>query len=189
MTAAAFRATYSDWKLIKGRKCIQVVFEIPLEGHDDAYQALGGMPDPTAEAWFAIARLDPATATERTVRPADHSKSPPETTPERSSSPASARAPRERRPFDELPIATQAGIICNEGAFHKFLDERFTYEWKMSRARACESNDRAADTVRAVCGVSSRADLDKTDVARGNWAALLLAYRLWERIEPSVVPA
>ena len=40
MTAAAFRASYSDWKLIKTRSVVQIVFEVPLEAADEAYQVL-----------------------------------------------------------------------------------------------------------------------------------------------------
>jgi len=58
MTAAAFQATYSDWRLIKGRKCVQVVFEVPVEQADQAYQVLGGMPDPSKSVWCAIARMN-----------------------------------------------------------------------------------------------------------------------------------
>jgi hypothetical protein len=58
----AFRATYSDWKVVKGRKVIQVVLELPLEAADQAYQVLGGMPMAANEIWCAVARLDDAEA-------------------------------------------------------------------------------------------------------------------------------
>lgn len=56
---AAFSATYSDLKLIKTRKVVQFVFEVPLEAAGHAMNVLGGMPSPMAETWFAIARLTP----------------------------------------------------------------------------------------------------------------------------------
>lgn len=56
---AAFSATYSNWKVIQGRKVVQIVFEVPLEKADEAYQALGGMPDNSVSTWCAIAKLDP----------------------------------------------------------------------------------------------------------------------------------
>jgi len=62
--AAAFRASYSDWKPIKTRRVIQIVFEVPWESHDEAYRALGGMPDPGSERWFGIARLQEPTKTQ-----------------------------------------------------------------------------------------------------------------------------
>lgn len=55
---AAFSATYSDLKLIKTRKVVQFVFEVPLEAAEHAMNVLGGMPSPMTENWFAIARLE-----------------------------------------------------------------------------------------------------------------------------------
>jgi hypothetical protein len=54
---AAFSASYSDWKVIKGRKVIQIIFEVPMEAAGHAYNVLGGMPNFGADEWFAIARL------------------------------------------------------------------------------------------------------------------------------------
>lgn len=54
---AAFGAEYVDWKLIKTRGAVQIVFEIPREAADHAYQVLGGMPDNEKSVWFAIAKM------------------------------------------------------------------------------------------------------------------------------------
>ena len=54
----AFLATYTGWKLIKTRACVQIVFEVPLEKANEAYELLGGMPVAATENWFAIARLN-----------------------------------------------------------------------------------------------------------------------------------
>jgi hypothetical protein len=56
-TAPIFTATYADWKVIKTRQMVQVVFEIPIGAERHAYNILGGMPNHGKEAWFAIARL------------------------------------------------------------------------------------------------------------------------------------
>jgi hypothetical protein len=55
--SAAFEGSYSDWRIVKGRKVVQIVIEVPLENADHAYQVLGGMPNNGAEAWLAVARL------------------------------------------------------------------------------------------------------------------------------------
>lgn len=57
MNEAVFSATYSDWKLIRTRKVVQIVLEVPLEAADHAYQVVGGMPKAGEETWFAVARL------------------------------------------------------------------------------------------------------------------------------------
>ena len=55
---AAFTATYSDWRVVKGRKVVQIVLEVPLEAAGHAYNVLGGMPTFGSENWFAVARMN-----------------------------------------------------------------------------------------------------------------------------------
>src|SRR6185312_3523839 len=57
MSASAFKATYSDWKLVRTRQVIQIVFEVPLADADNAYEILGGMPNSSKERWFGIAAI------------------------------------------------------------------------------------------------------------------------------------
>jgi hypothetical protein len=72
MTTLAFKATYSDWKLIKTRGVVQVVMEVPLSEADAAYQILGGMPDFSSERWFGIAPLkNPPAEKESSKAPAE----------------------------------------------------------------------------------------------------------------------
>lgn len=56
--SAAFGAEYVDFKVIKTRRAVQIVFEIPLEAADHAIQCLGGMPDNDKSVWFGIARME-----------------------------------------------------------------------------------------------------------------------------------
>jgi hypothetical protein len=56
--AAVTQGTFSDFRLIKGRKCAQIVIEVPIEQADQALAALGGLPQPAEEKWVAIARLE-----------------------------------------------------------------------------------------------------------------------------------
>jgi hypothetical protein len=105
MTDAAFKATFSDFRLIKGRKVVQFVFELPVEQADHALEVLGGVPRPDIEAWAGIARINPkATSAER---------------------PAEESEPKERRAFTSLPLAQQAAMKCNDAAFARFLFERY----------------------------------------------------------------
>lgn len=55
---AAIQATFSDFKTVKTRSVAQLVFEIPIEQADMALKALGGVPQPQAEQWVAVARLN-----------------------------------------------------------------------------------------------------------------------------------
>src|SRR3954471_1246437 len=56
--AAVTQGTFADFRLIKGRKVAQLVFEVPIEQADQALAALGGLPQPATEAWVALARLE-----------------------------------------------------------------------------------------------------------------------------------
>ena len=74
--SAAFKATYSDWKLIRTRKVVQVVLEVPVEQANLAYQVLGGMPLSGEETWVAVARLAPESVTGRGEGEASRAASP-----------------------------------------------------------------------------------------------------------------
>jgi len=55
---AAFSASYSNWRVVQGRKVVQIVMEVPLEAAHHAYNVLGGMPNIAESKFFAIARLN-----------------------------------------------------------------------------------------------------------------------------------
>ena len=96
---AAIKATFADFRPVKTRKLMQLVFEVPIEQADAALSALGGVPLPDQERWVAIARLDMAAV----EKPADPAK--------------------ERRAFCDLPMPQQAALKCNDPAFvHWMLD-------------------------------------------------------------------
>jgi len=99
---AAIRATFSDFKLIKGRRCAQLVFEVPIEEADAAVRTIGGMPQPATERWCGIALLDIAKPTQEPAK--------------------------EKRPFRELPIAQRAALLCERAAFQTFLREILGYK-------------------------------------------------------------
>ncbi len=146
---AAFQATFSDFKLIRGRKVAQIVLEVPIEHADAAVTSLGGLPRPDAERWVAVARLVPGT--EKAVG-------------------GQEPTPRQPRPFDTLPLAQQAAIKCSDEAFQRFMVEMHEAE---------PGEDGAADAVRAYCGVASRSDIKANTQAAGCWRDLLGRYRLW----------
>ena len=169
----AFQATYSDWKLIRSRKVVQVVLEVPIEQADEAYQVLGGMPNPASETWVGVARL--------TLTPMDEQgnfETPAATVPVRRAveeqfreAPTEA-APRPRKSFAELSPAQQAGIACNEPRFWAFLRE------KMCRGEVIDTTS-ASIAVRALCGVSSRTQIKPGNAAADLWGDLYGSYQAW----------
>lgn len=88
-------ATFSDYRIVKGRQVLQLVFEVPIEAQKATFDALGYV-DPKAETWVGIARLR-----DGVVVPEDLKQ---------------LRAP--------IGNAQMAGILCNDGRFRKYLAER-----------------------------------------------------------------
>jgi hypothetical protein len=158
VTAAAFSATYSDWKVIKGRKVVQVVFEVPIESADLAYQVVGGMPHPGTEAWFGIAKLDPRQQQEEPSAPRK--------------APVPTAQPRQSHPAGAPSYAKQLGIACNEPAFWDFVRTKLP----QNGCIAVTDKEQAATAVRFLCGVKSRSETIKGTPAGDKARDLLLDY-------------
>lgn len=153
MTAAAFRASYSDFKLIKTRQSVQIVFEIPLHDVDAALDVLGGMPNPSQERWFGIAPLKPTAAQPQ---------------PQPDSQPRSAGAKRDWR---TVPVPQQAGIRINEATFAAYLREEYPDDWHLTGdADAC---------LKLICSVGSKRDLATNHKALTLWHQIDTHYQGW----------
>jgi hypothetical protein len=160
--SAAFKATYSDWKLIKTRGVVQVVMEVPLADADAAYDVLGGMPVHGKERWFGIAALK---------SPAEEARAAP-----RQAVPQSSRPDGAKRPWRDLDPTTQAGMHCNDPVFVAFLREKYTRDWS-------ESGLDAAECVRLICGVTSRKELNTNHKARVIWHQIDTQFQAWRALE------
>ena len=69
--------------------------------------------------------------------------------------------------------AQQIGILCQDARFRKFLGEK---------TGTLMSDEGAADTIRRMCEVHSRADiLDGTQAAR-KWTAIHNEYQAWRLV-------
>jgi hypothetical protein len=145
---AAIQATFSDFRLVKGRKVAQLVLEIPLEQADAALSTLGGIPQPQSERWVAIARLNGVAA--------------PEPKPD-----------KERQRWEDLNLAMQAGMRCNEIAFRQFLTETETSAFE---ARSVQD---AEEMVRQRCEVDSRKELNLDPTAARRWREIDRSYQAW----------
>ncbi len=154
--AAAFQATYSDWRLIKGRKVVQVVFEVPMETANEAYQALGGMPDPAAEVWCAIARLVQPTGKGVGVETTNRAQ------PALGDVPA--RAPRNK-------LAQLAGMLSKTPLFHRYLEAIF--------ADTDVGEEEATIHIRAFCAVTSRSQIHPDTPAGDKFLKLYNDFIFW----------
>lgn len=152
-TPAAIKATFSDFKIVRGRKCAQLVFEIPLELADASLAALGGLPQAATERWFGIARLDP----KKIEQAPAHDK--------------------DRRVFSEMPLPQQIGIRCNEPAFRGFIEIRKDIPIQRMERMA----DECADYVRKYCEVTSRSEIRPGSFAAKRWKELDDGFYFWLR--------
>ena len=116
---AAIRATYSDLKLVKTRKVLQLIFEVPIEEADNALRVLGGMPRADAETWVAIAPITEEAAT-RAPTPAD----------------------KPRKSWGETPLVQQAGIRCNDVEFQQWVAASDKHDAIEAVRRICEVKSR-----------------------------------------------
>lgn len=139
----AILGSYSDLKVVKTRSVVQVIIEIPLERGAEVTGLLG-LPQPNAEIPVAIFRMNPERLQPQPV--------------------AELEPPRRAAKLSQI-----AGIICNEGAFQRFIQ--------------VANADEAAEYVRVHCNVSSRANLDGNEDAAAAFKALKGEYDLWMRGE------
>jgi hypothetical protein len=141
---AAIQGSYADLKTVKSRKVIQIIVEIPTEA-GDAFVAAFGMPNPAAEIPVALARLQ--------------------------SGPEQAK---ERRKFEDLPLAQQAGIRCSDPVFQQFAVEMLEAPGK--------SELWAAESVRKWCGVLTRAELEKSESSTNAWRRIEDKFVAWRNV-------
>ena len=163
----ALWGTYHQMLPIVTRKVIQIQIELPMEKMVE-FVTLFGSPNPGTR--IALARMDE----DEMVESEDHGK---DVVPIRQASPQASVA-RPVRDWAELSPAQQAGIMCGERPFWKFLAEQGTYR------PGCA--DDAAEAVRAICGVSSRRDIGENHHAGVIWASLVSAYRAWQKMPECV---
>lgn len=148
----AFQATYSDLRIVKGRKMVQIVLEVNQESADAALAVLGGLPRPDSPVWVGVARLNHKAAVE----------------------PPQAEEKPKRR-FDELPLPQQAALLCQDERFQEWMLNRATGNLSWSDGEDREVS--TANWLRQECRVKSRADIiDGTDSGE-SFRYLLFRYR------------
>lgn len=158
MKPAAIRATFTSIRHVQGRKVYQLVMEVVDEQIDEALAILGGMPKSDDPIWCGIARMIKPTAGPETV-PASPPRTP-EAEPE-----AQEKAGKPKRRFSELPRSAQAGILCSDPRFIRWI--------------GANDSIHAAEKVRSRCQVESRADLDRYKTfpdSAGKWDIIVTAF-------------
>lgn len=158
----AISASFADFRIVKGRKVAQLIFETPLEAADEALRMLGGLPRPDAERWVGIAPL--------VGKPhAEQRPEAPHPSPEKV---------KESTPFLHKPRSQQAGMLLNDPQFRAWWGPDDGSEWNTVEA------DRA---LKAQLHIESKRDLDQPGPAADAWDRLVAQFRAdtgrstWER--------
>lgn len=171
MTApAAIAAQLVDMRNVGTHKSLRLTIHIPEE---QALQAIAafGWPTGVAPVPIAIARLNPekeVMPTEANSRAIQITDTPPRQEP---STPGGAKT---KTAFRDMRLSNQAGILCNEGAFHRFLAEKLKYP-----QHAAMTDKAAADYVRRHCNVASRKDIRPRTPSGDRWQKLFDEYQVW----------
>jgi len=132
---AAILATYSDFKLIKTRGVLQLIFEVDLSKMPDAFKHLG-YPTPGTENFVGIAKVNTKNLAGGTA-----------------SNPGSADGLRLNRPpaktFDN---SARAALLTKDPEFWPFI---------MQRCGGMVHNEAQADiALKRLCSISSKRELD-----------------------------
>jgi hypothetical protein len=164
MKHAAFKASYSDWKLVKTRACVQIIFEVPLEKANEAYKILGGMPVAATESWFAIARLKESSVVD-------------------DAAPASPPSP-SHAPAGAIPnrLTKRAGMLASDALFQKYLNEC------TNSVNYTGASDLSAMYIRHHCNVESRKDIRPGTEAAAWFDRLESSFVAWRDKDAFVEP-
>lgn len=80
---------------------------------------------------------------------------------------------RARRPFETLPPAQQAGMLCNDARFQQFVGARIVKSGATCNATAC------AEYIRRQCKINSRKELNTSDGAAAQFQKIRTDFDAW----------
>jgi len=123
-TPCVIDATFHDWRTVKGRKMLQLVFEIPIEKQGEVLTLLGH-PEPSGSKWCMIALKDVG-------KPAQARGA------ENAATIAAKRA--EDKPGRSL--AERVAILCNDKRFRDWLGK--TWGGRLDHAADADAEIKAA---------------------------------------------
>lgn len=124
------------------------------------------MTDPLGQRYVCVMVAVQADETPKVSAPCQAGKAP-----EGSHPPV---AGKER--WEEMSYAKRAGILSNDPDFHAFVARQNPARWLGLLSSEKSAEGAAALLIRAECGVTSRADIDKSAEARDAFNRMFTAY-------------
>ena len=159
MTKAAILATFADWRTVKGRKVLQLIFEVPLEDQAKVLTHLGA-PMPMSEMWCGIARVTQEGKAEGDATGGTNVK--PDTPPA-----------RFKQRWSDLRPSARAALLTKDPEFQGYT-KRFGYDGTEAGAN---------DFLKAKTNIDSKAELDEpqNEPNRNMFAHMESSYRAWQQ--------
>lgn len=168
MKPAAIQAQLVDMRNVGAHKSLKLTLHVPEEHALAAIEAFG-WPTGANPVPVALARLqlgkEAMLAEDNNARPA------PRPVPG-TDAPGQAK---ERRPFTTLPLPQQAALLCADPVFRTFLREE--------HGRHCADKDEAADALRILCGVASRAEIQTNTKAGETFVCNRERFLAWKMVD------
>lgn len=152
---AVIRATFCDWRTVKGRKQLQIILEVPLEQQQDVLTRLGA-PDPSNPKWVAVALLDLS--------------SPPKA--EANAAKSQQGKDRYRKMPEWERASTRAVLLCKDEAF-----QRWALNSDLKGVTAETREYLTSGWVKDTLGIKSRKDIASEVRAYGAFIALETEFR------------
>lgn len=194
---AAIRAQFADYRTVKSRSTLQLIFEVAIEQQAEVFAALG-FPLPSAPLWCAVARLNDTAGTSDTPAATGTPASPgmPEMPTAEQYRRVSANEPGASevgaQPFTPPVIyarrsqaakeryamldegekaVARAALLAKDARFQAWAGE------ECGRTDALTQGD-AAEYIRMRCHVDSRRELATDDRARAFFESMVTEYEI-----------
>ena len=158
---AVIRATFSDWRTVKGRKQLQLIFEVPIEQQKEVLTRLGA-PNPSDPLGCAIALID-LSSPPKAVANAERSE----------------KGKERYRESDKMQqAATRAVMMCKDGEFRMWASMEYPRQWQ----GAMERSDGTAENIAAIwlrwrLNLESRSEIANNERAYNTFLALENSYK------------
>lgn len=155
-------ATFHDWRPVKGRKQLQLVFEVPLEQQTEVLTLLGP-PSYERPAWYAIARLTEPPRVGLADRPLEGVNDPANLATEPGNSETAGPVTEEGK-----RLIKQCAVACSDEGFQVFLAN--TGWISVTDEETC------ADAVRKALGIKSRKEIGWNEIVQKKWKYMYGGY-------------
>jgi hypothetical protein len=164
--ARAIRACYSEWRMIKSRNALQLVFEVSLEQQEEVLRMLGA-PMPGQEKWCGIAVLKSDAPTPAMEDATKQHKS---------------MVAKER--YLQMPewekARARSVLLCKDKQFQNWLRQDHPYDWHGALVNSHPSTP--AEEIAAIClrkwlVIESRKDIATEESAYKAFISLETAFR------------